>query len=225
MKYLPFLIFIFLGLPVSNPVHAQIKENIADLPVIFIPAKKKSGETMVFFITGDGGWNAFSQKLGDQYASSGIPVVALNSLKYFWKKRTPEETAQAVSDLLYQYSREWGKKNILLCGYSFGADVMPFIFTRMPVDLKEKISSIQLLSPSPYTDFEVHVSYLFMSKKFDVASEVQKINKPIVCYYGAEEEKPLQSIAMNNFKLIILKGNHHYEDSFGEIVGTRLSAR
>lgn len=222
MKYLPFFIITFLGLAFSNPVHAQAKEDIADLPVILVPAKKQVGETMVLLLTGDAGWNTFSQKLADQYASSGIPVVALNSLKYFWKKRTPEETAQAVSDLLYKYSREWGKKNILLCGYSFGADVMPFIFTRLPTGMKEKVSSIRLLSPSAYANFEVHITYLLISKKFSVASEVQKINKPVICYYGAEEkEKPLKDIAMSNFKLIILAGKHHYENSFAEIVNTR----
>ncbi|MEO8960855.1 MAG: AcvB/VirJ family lysyl-phosphatidylglycerol hydrolase [Ginsengibacter sp.] len=221
MKYLLFFIITFLGLPFGNPVHSQVKEDIADLPVTLIPAKKQGGETMVLFLTGDGGWNTFSQKLADQYASSGIPVVALNSLKYFWKKRTPEGTTQAVSDLLYKYSKEWGKKNILLCGYSFGADVMPFIYTRLPVDMKEKVSRIQLLSPSAYTDFEVHISYLFISKKINVASEVQKITKPIICYYGDSEEKPLQNITMPNFKMIILNGNHHYEDSFAEIVNTR----
>lgn len=222
MKYLPFFIITFLVLYINNPVNAQIKEDIADLSVTLIPSKKNGGETMVFFLTGDGGWNKFSQKLADEYAAVGIPVVALNSLKYFWKKRTPAETAEAVSALLYQYSREWKKKTIQLCGYSFGADVMPFIVTRLPIDLKEKVSSIQLLSPSAYTDFEVHISYLFMSKKFNVATEVQKINKPIVCYYGAEEkEKPLKAITMTNLKLIILAGEHHYEDSFAKIVNTR----
>ncbi|MEO6135713.1 MAG: AcvB/VirJ family lysyl-phosphatidylglycerol hydrolase, partial [Ginsengibacter sp.] len=129
MKYLLFLIIIFLIFPISNQIHAQAKVDIADLPITHIPAKKQGSETMVLFITGDGGWNSFSQKLCDQYASSGIPVVVLNSLKYFWKKRSPEETAQAVSELLYKYSNEWKKKNILLCAYSFGADVMPFVFT------------------------------------------------------------------------------------------------
>ena len=56
------------------------------LPVTLIPAKKQVGETMVLFLTGDGGFNTFSQKLADEYASAGIPVVALNSSKYFWKK-------------------------------------------------------------------------------------------------------------------------------------------
>jgi type IV secretory pathway VirJ component len=223
MKYLSIFIIAFFGFFLPNSIHAQIKENLAELPVNIIPAKKTGGETMVLLITGDGGWNTFSQKLAEEYAVAGIPVVALNSLKYFWKKRTPEESAAAISILLNKYSAEWKTKTILLCGYSFGADVMPFIYTRLPENLKEKISRIQLLSPSRYTDFEIHISYLFISKKMNVATEIEKINKPVICYYGtSENEKPLKDVVMKNFKIITLKGDHHYENSFTEIVETGL---
>ncbi|MEP6628667.1 MAG: AcvB/VirJ family lysyl-phosphatidylglycerol hydrolase, partial [Ginsengibacter sp.] len=78
-------------------------------------------------------------------------------------------------------------------------------------------------SPSAYTDFEVHLSYLFVSKKFDIASEVKKITKPVLCYYGtSESDKPLSALTMKNFKLIMLKGDHHYDNSFSEIVNTGL---
>lgn len=223
MKYLKFPLILFLVCMICNPVQAQSKDDIADLPVTVIPAKKQAGETMVLFLTGDGGMNSFSQKLADEYASAGIPVVALSSSKYFWKRRTPDQSAIDIGALMNKYSRELKKKAILLCGYSFGADVMPFIYMRLPEDLKEKVSRIQLLSPSAYTDFEVHLSYLFVSKKFDIASEVKKITKPVLCYYGtSESDKPLSALTMKNFKLIMLKGDHHYDNSFSEIVNTGL---
>lgn len=223
MKYFQLLLLPFLGILTTAPSQAQAKDDITDLPVTVIPAKKQFGETMVLYLTGDGGWNTFSQKLADQYATTGIPVVVLNSSKYFWKKRTPEQSAQDIAALLYKYIKDLKKKSILLCGYSFGADVMPFIYNRLPTDLKEKVSRIQLLSPSAYTDFEIHISYLFVSKKYDVATEVKKINKPVICYYGEKEsDQPLKGLAMRNFRAIILKGDHHYENSFPEIVDTGL---
>lgn len=218
MKHLQITVVFILILFCGNSAHSQVKAAISDLPVIIIPAKKPGADLMVLFITGDGGWNTFSQNLGNQFAADGVPVVALNSLKYFWSRKTPEETTQAVVALIDQYSAAWKKKNILLCGYSFGADVMPFIYNRLPEAIKERVARIQLLSPSAYTDFEVHVSYLFMSKKMSVATEVQKINKPIICFYGEDEkDKPLENIRMANFKTIILNGEHHYEKSFAEI--------
>lgn len=223
-----FFLFLITVLIISNPLQAyQVKNGRSDLPVNIIAAKKEGGESLVLIITGDGGWNSFSQQLGNQYADAGIPVIGLNALKYFWKKKTPEQAANDIAALLYEYCDRWKKKTILLCGYSFGAEVLPFIYLRLPPDLKEKTNRIQLLSPASYTDFEVHVSDLFGSKntvrKMNVASEVEKINKPVTCYYGIlEKEKPLQQLEMKNLKTVILKGDHHYENSFQEIVETAL---
>lgn len=221
MKYLQRVVVFFLTLFFCNPAQSQVKTIVSDLPVMIIAAQKPGADLMILFITGDGGWNTFSQDLANQFAADGVPVVSLNSLKYFWSRKTPEEATQAVVALIDQYSAAWKKKNILLCGYSFGADVVPFIYNRLPEPIKERVTRIQLLSPSAYTDFEVHVSYLFMSKKMSVAAEVQKINKPVICFYGEDEkDKPLGNIRMANFKTIILNGEHHYEKSFAEIAQT-----
>ena len=63
MKYLKFPLIIFLGIMIGNPARAQAKDDIADLPVTFLLLKSRPGETMVLFLTGDGGLNTFSQKL------------------------------------------------------------------------------------------------------------------------------------------------------------------
>lgn len=218
MKHLQIIIIIFLSALVYHPVQSQANP---DLPFTIVPAQKEVGDLLVLYISGDGGWNAFSQKLVGQYAASGSPVIAFNSLKYFWQKKTPEQAAKDIAGLLNEYCEKWKKKTILLCGYSFGADILPFIYRRLPKDLQDKVSRIQLLSPSPYTDFEIHITYLFISKKMDVAGEIQKISKPVICYYGADENgKSLKDIVMPNYKTVILKGDHHYENSFAEIVET-----
>jgi type IV secretory pathway VirJ component len=221
MKYLKIIVALVVGLFVCTRGQSQEKVNVSDLPVTIIPAKKAGPDLMVLYLSGDGGWNTFSQNLCNQFAAAGVPVVALNSLKYFWSRKTPEEATNAAIALINEYGPVWKKKNILLCGYSFGADVMPFIYNRLPEAFKEKITRVQLLSPSAYTDFEIHVSYLFISKKNSVAAEVRKISKPVICFYGEDEnDKPLQNIHIPNFKTIILDGEHHYEKEFPEIVQT-----
>lgn len=218
MKHLQIILF-FVACCFCNSLQSQVKISVSDLPVKLVPAKILSNRPMVLYITGDGGWDSFSKDLANQYATNGFPVVILNALKYFWSKKNPEEATQAVTALIVQYSTTFNKGKVLLCGYSFGADVLPFIFNRLPEDIKEKVTCIQLLSPSLYTDFAIHFSYLFMTNKLSVAREVQKINKRIICFYGEEEEeKLLKNIRMPNFKVILLNGKHHYENSFAEIV-------
>jgi type IV secretory pathway VirJ component len=226
MKNVKVCMMLFIAVFFAGTTNAQSKEDISKLPVSLVTSSKTSGDELVLYLTGDGGWNNFSQKLANEYAAAGVPVVALNSMKYFWSKKSPEESAADIAALLNQYLGLWKKKSVLLCGYSFGADVMPFIFNKLPADLKSKVSRIQLLSPSAYTDFEIHVSYLFISKKMNVASEVQKINKPVLCYYGVREsDKPLKDIEMPNFKMVILNGDHHYENSMLQIVDTGLASK
>ena len=219
MKYIKIVFASMIGTFLFSSVKSQAKVNISDLPVTIIPAKKQGPDLMVLYITGDGGWNSFSENLCNQFAVDGVPVVALNSLKYFWSKKTPEEATNAVTALIGEYNALWKKKNILLCGYSFGADVIPFIYNRLNEVLKERVTLIQLLSPSAYTDFEIHVTYFFISKKNVVADEILKIKKPIICFYGEDEnDKSLAKIRMPNFRTIILNGQHHYEKSFPDIV-------
>jgi type IV secretory pathway VirJ component len=195
------------------------------LPIIITKSKTDTGDKFVLLISGDGGWNDFSQALADSYAARGIPAIGLNSLKYFWKKKTPQQAANDVASVLNQYINEWKKKNIIICGFSFGADVAPFIYRRLPEKLRNRVELVQLVSPASFTDFEIHVSDLISLKNpvrsMDIASEVKMIDVPVICYYGnLEEVKPLSGLKKANFKTIILPGDHHYKYSFSEIAKT-----
>lgn len=216
----------------TGNVNATIPEYfgstlITDLPIIITKAKTDKEDKLVLFISGDGGWNKFSQKLADSYALNGFPVIGLNSFKYFWKKKTPQETANDIAELLNKYANEWHKKKIIICGFSFGADVAPFIYQRLPDNLKNKTVLVQLISPSSFTDFEIHVMDLLSSnnsvRSMNIASEIKLMDLPVVCYYGdLEKDKPLGDLKKANLKVVILKGDHHYEKSYPEIAKINL---
>ena len=213
--------FLMFGCLLSNVSAKTTTEN--DLPLEIIPAKKDGGDTMVMLISGDGGWISFDKDLANEFAEQGVPVVGLNSLKYFWKKKTPEQTARELAQIITLYSVKWKKDKIILCGFSFGAEVMPFIYNRLPLNLKEKVKCIQLLSPSYFTDFEIRVNDLmFIASKQkikNVEPEVKKISIPIICFYGTQEEAtPLKSVKMPNFKVVTLEGDHHYKNQFAQMV-------
>jgi len=200
-----------------------------NLPLHFTKAAKdKNSNSMVVFISGDGGWTGFDQQMATAFAAKGAPVAGLNSLKYFWQRKNPEETTADIIRIIETYSAEWKKEKVILVGYSFGADVMPFVYNRLPEKLKRNIIGLGLLSPSKDTDFEVHVTDLFnigsAPKGFSVPAEIDKIAdiRP-VCFFGKDEsDLPVEEISKQRAKVIFLKGGHHYENSFETIASTFL---
>jgi type IV secretory pathway VirJ component len=83
-------------------------------------------------------------------------VLALNARKYFWKKRTPAAMTTELSQLINKYLAQWKRDSVLLIGYSFGADVTPFLYNYAGAPFTKKVSHLVLMLPYKSTDFEVH---------------------------------------------------------------------
>ena len=135
----------------------QRPPEISDLPVQEVHATGNSDE-FALLLTGDGGWAGLDQELAARLAASGVPTVALNSLKYFWTPRTPAQTSADVARVLRHYLAAWNKQRVLLIGYSFGADVLPFVMNRLAPDLRARVASVSLLGIDSNASFEVHVA-------------------------------------------------------------------
>ena len=164
--------------------------DIGDLPLQEVHASGTSNE-FALLLTGDGGWAGLDQELAARLAASGVPTVGLNSLKYFWSARTPEQTAQDVARVLRHYLAAWGKQRVLLVGYSFGADVLPFVVNRLPPDLRERVASVSLLGIDANASFEVRVSDWVGGDDGGPATqpEVGRITHlPVLCLYGEGEK-------------------------------------
>jgi type IV secretory pathway VirJ component len=208
-----------VNLPVSIPA-----EEINDLPLIVSAADSEKGNRLAVFLTGDGGWGVTDQGVCQGLASNGIPAVALNSLKYFWKKRTPESAAEDLQRILRYYLSFWKKEKAVLIGYSMGADVLPFMINRLPGDLQDRIDLITLLGPSVTVEFEFHFSNWFTSgsssKGLPVLPELQKLHgKPILAFYGAEEPDSLCKIMDPSLAHIVqLKGGHRIRGNYGPVL-------
>ncbi len=181
----------------------------------FYPTKTKS-KTLIIFFSGDGGWLDFDDNLCRQFADNGIETLGVNSRSYFWKESTPQATAKQLRILVRFYLRQLNPTQMYLGGYSFGADVTPFIYNEMPFFMKRHTKKLILLSPFATTDFKVHLADLlgngYDNYKYSVSNEIAKIKIPVLCFYGKDEQKPLSFIKQKNFKIQLLKGNHRYND-------------
>lgn len=190
--------------------------NEFDLPVVLYPSEKENSRRLLVLLSGDGGWLEFNDQLAAGFAAKGFHVVGLNSRSYFWEQRDPDQTAVDVIRLVKHYSQLYHTNKIYLAGYSFGADVIPFVYNRMPTSIKKSVSAIGMLSPFASTDFMVRTADLLNlsgdNKLYKVQPELQGIRIPVYCFYGEKESpRALSEYKRRNFHLKFLAGDHHYE--------------
>jgi len=202
------------GVPKAAPPPAP--KELGNLPVVEVPAQVK-GDTLALFVSGDGGWADLDRSVSAVLAGKGIPVVGLNSLKYFWSPHTPESTAADVARILRFYLAAWKRDKVILIGYSFGADVLPAVANRLPADLLERVRLLALIGPGHAATFEFHVGdWLGIGgdKGLPVAPEVKKLQgKRFVCLYGEDEGKDSVCPGIDSqpgVKAVVLPGSHHF---------------
>jgi type IV secretory pathway VirJ component len=200
----------------GRPKAAPAPKELGNLPVVEVPAKGQS-DTLALFISGDGGWAQLDRSVSEVLAAKGVPVVGLNSLKYFWSPHTPESTAADIARILRYYLAAWKKEKVILVGYSFGADVLPPVANRLPADLLERVKLLALIGPSHTATFEFHVGdWLGIGgdKGLPIAAEVKKLQgKRFVCLYGEDEGKESLCPAIDpqpGVKGVVLPGSHHF---------------
>ena len=214
---------------------AQTAEPVADkglddLPLVEVPATSGHRNQLAVLITGDGGWAGIDQAVAGQLASRGLDVVGLNSLKYFWSPRTPQEASRDLGRILKHYLKTWQKEGAVLAGYSLGADVLPFMAVRLPADLRARVRLIALLAPSHETAFEFHLSDWMgagsRGTQYPLRPELQKLqNLPTLCFYGKEERDTLcRDPLPPSVTVIRMDGGHHFDGAYATIAGRIIKA-
>jgi type IV secretory pathway VirJ component len=210
---------------VSGPPAAAPTANggVGDLPLVEVPAATGSGAaTLAVILSGDGGWASLDREVGDALAKAGIGVVGVNSLSYFWTKRTPDGTAADLARVIRHYRAAWGATRVLLVGYSRGADVLPFLASRLPADLRAGIALVALLGPGRTTDFEFHLTDWLGGDDptaLPVAPEVAKLaGLRVLCVQGTDEDDSLcPMLDETRVRRFVLPGGHHFGGDYGVI--------
>jgi type IV secretory pathway VirJ component len=203
---------------------------LGDLPVVEVPAQANTTPSNSFAIimSGDGGWAGLDQDIAAALSAQGIPVVGLDSLRYYWTKRTPEGLAADTDKMIRYYLAHFGKKNVLLVGYSQGADVLPFAVNRLPQATRDLVALAAILGMSEHALFEFHVSNWISDDNSGPATlpEVDRIaGIPVLCIYGEDEHDSLcPKLDPNKFKVVKLKGGHHFDGNYTGLANEILNA-
>ena len=200
------------------------ERHFNDLPVVAFPVDQDTSDLMLLVVSGDGGWNVWEESLQKEFSRKNVPVAGLDALKYFWKEKSPEQTTADLERVLDYYLKAWKKKQVILLGYSFGANIVPFVATRLHEPYNHMLYKVVMISPDPQADFEIHLLDMMnmsMSEyKYNVIAEVKKIKyTKIVCMFGSGEEPDRKDkFRMPSVQYIELPGKHHLRFSFAPIV-------
>lgn len=208
--------------------------NDLGLPLTELETKPKI-DTMAIFLSGDGGWRDIDSEIGQYFQEQGVPTVGLDSLRYFWTKKDQAQTAADLSRIIETYRKKWNVKNVLLVGYSFGADVLPSAYNALPARDKASVKQISLLALTHSIDYEISVTGWFGAagsfgggKTLDAVAKIDP--KLVQCIYGTgdDDDDACPELKDKGVDVIAVDGDHHFDDAYdkvGELILDGLSKR
>ncbi len=202
-----------------STVRAPLTGALAQLPLTELPALRP-GPAMAVIYSGDGGWRDIDKQIGEVLASKGMPVVGVDSLRYFWRAKTPAEVAGNLSQIMHHYGAAWRTDKVVLVGYSFGAGILPFAVNHLPDEDAARVVQISLLGLEPRAEFQVKLSGWFGGVPGSGAPAVlpEILRQPLglfQCFYGVKEEDTLCTAPqLASAEIIRTSGGHHFDGDY-----------
>ncbi|MDW3710362.1 MULTISPECIES: virulence factor family protein [unclassified Pseudomonas] len=201
----------------DEQLHALLQGEGTPMPVVEVPAAKPSS-TVTLFYSGDGGWRDLDRAVAEEMAKRGHSVVGIDALRYFWQHKSPEQGAADLSRLMKQYREKWGAQRFVLAGYSFGADVLPAFYNRLPKADQQQVDAVLLLALARSGSFEIEVQGWLGKAGQEAPTGPELIKLPaekVLCVYGKEEagESGCTQPGAPG-EVLALPGGHHYDENY-----------
>ena len=169
-------------------------------------------------ISGDMGFKVgMGPKIAERLTAHGIPVVGVNSLVYFNRRRTPIEIRAFVAAAIRRGLAQAEVDRIVLVGQSFGADMVHVGLVGLTPELRAKLALVALVVPTETVDYRASPLELAGLVKPDapaLPTARQLTWVPTLCVQGIEERDSLcPSLTAPNVHKVALPGGHplHYD--------------
>jgi pimeloyl-ACP methyl ester carboxylesterase len=187
--------------------------RVGDLPLTTLPALP--GRLLAVVLTGDGGWAAGDRSIATALVRHGVAVVGLSSPRYLMRRPTAAEASADLARILRHFLAGWHRQQAIVVGYSRGADIGPFMVSRLPADLRSRVALTALLGPGPMASFRFGLFDILRSHTssggLPVSAEVAKLRgTPVLCIYGARDRGAICSSlqAAGLARAVVRKGGH-----------------
>ncbi len=174
----------------------------------------------MIFLSGDGGWATLDDRVSSYLAAHGVSVVGISSLKYFWSQKTPEQAGRDVRGMAEILGET--RVPIFVGGYSFGAEVSPFILATWADSARRGVAGEVLIAPGETASFEVSpLDWVFRAKATPrrVADAVRSLHIPTICVAGQQEAA--RDTACDDLgtaaESVRLPGSHHFNGKYDDV--------
>jgi len=202
--------------------------NSADQDMDGLPLVESRGSgrqpTLVIMLSGDGGWSSLTQKIAADLNQRGYPVLGWSSLQYFWEAKSAAQASADLARVIQRYLAQWQCRDVILSGYSLGADVLPGMVERLPDSVRRQLRAVVLLAPGRTTDFAFHFSGWFQktaaAPPILPAAESLARRIPLTCIYGREEADTSLCTQLGSGTAAVraLPGAHHFDGDYAAVV-------
>ncbi|MGN7753796.1 AcvB/VirJ family lysyl-phosphatidylglycerol hydrolase [Sinorhizobium sp. 22678] len=203
--------------------------NPFGLPLTVLDAKP-TRDTMAVIYSGDGGWRDIDKEVGNALQQQGVPVVGVDSLRYFWSERQPQATADDLARVITYYGKRWNVRNVVLIGYSFGADILPRTYNLLAPATRARIRQVTLMALSHRADYKISVlGWLGADGEGnagDPVDDIKAIEPPLVqCIYGTDEEDDAcPDLKSSGIEVVPIEGGHHFDGDYAALTRRVLDA-
>ncbi len=188
---------------------------VPDLPLVEARVAGPS-RTLIVLLSADGNWAGFVKGLTRTFNAAGVSVIGLKARAYLTDapKKTPEIAARDLERILAAYVPAWKADTIVVVGYSRGANLAPFMLSRLPRPWLGRISFLALLSPQQFAGFEFHFSDLFTETRrpqdLPILPEVERLRGlPMLCVYGSDDAGALCPAAPAKLMDVVARSQGH----------------
>jgi type IV secretory pathway VirJ component len=180
-------------------------------------------DTFVVLYSGDGGWARADCEFSRGFAARGMPVLGVNSVRYFAKRRTPQGAADDLARWIETYSARWGRPKVILMGYSFGASALPIIAEQLPVQTRARVKEVALAGPGSGAELVLRPRTWFDRLAPDaipVAPAVARIRDlHVVCVYGRQDaHAACPAFPAGEAAVTAVPGTHRFGGVYDQVV-------
>lgn len=204
------------------PLAAAVADTLAGLPLVELPVDEP-GKLMAVIYSGDGGWRDIDKQIAGHLQDKGIPVVGVDSLRYFWSEKSPEQIASDLDLIMAHYRNAWQRPDVVLVGYSFGADALPFAYNRLSKDQRAHVRRLALLGLAQKADLQIHVTGWLGADvhegELPLLPELVRIPPSLIqCFYGVEEDDTACTLPeLKGAQLVRTEGGHHFDGNYAAL--------